>query len=1053
MPITVPEKLVGSSTTTEMVESSTVVPLCEYHYFKRLDLICYSCNTALRGPYITALGRKYHLEHFTCSACHKVFETDESFYEHDEEIFCHYHYSTIHASKCEGCACSILKQFVEVYRGGRTQHWHPECYMVHKFWNIIVTLDCLALPTVHNGTIDLKELSHDELFEVENKMENTVMTMWMTLSSFEESTAACISDMLQHASTGDYTNGLMATARLVLKIQCLFAGIDSLGIQDLIHKQRKRISSNNGTAENDTINSEDDSYKYQLIGKEPRSLSGKLMTYLSVLRKYKMASQNQLSPDNGKTLGGVTQELLAIVTGLAHYLKLMIRNGLSNSLQCNKDQFSTIALDNFLENVQYHENIPSDPFPTLGIQPSATDSCVTCGKSIENACIRFQDLLWHRDCFTCSDCDRPLKDELEDSLYDVETSKVICIQCATHYPNAKYGYEDVTYLSQMIYLLKIALIRSRLADLVMIQQKQKHGHSHSQSASMNNKLKSQSSSNLHDANNLTQRQNEGYTQTLQDIRTIRSSLVDRELSKSVTQKARMSRVVATPYDEQKGVITGSSQEQLAKSPRSIGTSPSQKSYNESPKMSRSLRIEEEMQDANGVRLGMTSDLLKNEKSLTLDDIPRIVAAEQAREQRPNAFRHQKTLPLNYPKPKAIGTIGHGSLQNRLRKQGKSKFFAELTPAEHFILRHIAVVLIKHYTGDQFTVDQLLLLIPTRKPLTFWGKVGKSFGGNSSGPSPNGKQVFGLSIDVLTENYGTDSSHGVSPKKLRIPAFVDDSISALRQMDMSIEGIFRKNGNIKRLRELTELVDKNPNKSPDFAKENAVNLAALFKKWLRELPDPLMTFKLYDLWIHSQKISNLSARNKFIHLVYCMLPISYRDLIEVLLFFFKWVASFSQIDENTGSKMDSHNLSTVITPNILYAQSSNIKDTSNAAASIAAAAGTGESYFLGIEVVDSLIEHHDYFCHVPTYLLDIAKKSGLIGDDDDDTSEEITTKEIITKCETYLKSVDVINIFEKPDDFDNLALGLDNGDEVDRPNTVRLNTDPLSNMAKAETVSE
>lgn len=57
-------------------------------------------------------------------------------------------------------------------------------------------------------------------------------------------------------------------------------------------------------------------------------------------------------------------------------------------------------------------------------------------------------------------------------------------------------------------------------------------------------------------------------------------------------------------------------------------------------------------------------------------------------------------------------------------------------------------------------------------------------------------VFGVDLQVLTKKYGIDSDLGVGPSKLRIPIVVDDIIAALRQKDMSVEGIFRLNGNIK-----------------------------------------------------------------------------------------------------------------------------------------------------------------------------------------------------------------------------------------------------------------
>ena len=70
------------------------------------------------------------------------------------------------------------------------------------------------------------------------------------------------------------------------------------------------------------------------------------------------------------------------------------------------------------------------------------------------------------------------------------------------------------------------------------------------------------------------------------------------------------------------------------------------------------------------------------------------------------------------------------------------------------------------------------------------------------------------------------------------------------IDMSVEGMLRKNGNIRRLKELTDAIDRDPS-SVDLTQDNAVQLAALLKKFLRELPEPLLTFKLHRLLVASQ----------------------------------------------------------------------------------------------------------------------------------------------------------------------------------------------------------
>lgn len=75
---------------------------------------------------------KFHVEHFTCSVCPTVFGPQDSYYEHAGSVYCHFHYSTRFAVKCTGCRTAILKQFVEINRNSTDEHWHPECYMIHK---------------------------------------------------------------------------------------------------------------------------------------------------------------------------------------------------------------------------------------------------------------------------------------------------------------------------------------------------------------------------------------------------------------------------------------------------------------------------------------------------------------------------------------------------------------------------------------------------------------------------------------------------------------------------------------------------------------------------------------------------------------------------------------------------------------------------------------------------------------------------------------------------------------------------------------------------------
>lgn len=138
--------------------------------------------------------------------------------------------------------------------------------------------------------------------------------------------------------------------------------------------------------------------------------------------------------------------------------------------------------------------------------------------------------------------------------------------------------------------------------------------------------------------------------------------------------------------------------------------------------------------------------------------------------------------------------------------------------------------------------------------------------------------------------------------------------------MSIEGVFRKNGNIRQLKILSEKIDHCTSISDMDAllsNENSVQLAALLKRFLREMPEPLMTFSLYPLFVRCGKMiakESPEERRRILHLACCLLPKANRDTMLLIFSCLKWVASFS--DTN---KMDIPNLARVIAPNVLYNQ--------------------------------------------------------------------------------------------------------------------------------------
>lgn len=1025
------------------------VALCEYDYFKKQDLICFNCDKALRGPYITALGNKYHLEHFRCAVCSKIFESDESYYEHDNKIYCHYHYSQNFAAHCDGCQSSIVKQFVELFRGGRNQQWHPECYMVHKFWNVFITADSVGLQTklqqynVNFADIDILNLSKNSaeidpkvLLQIEEQIELTVMNCWLILSGYEENSASCISDMLLYACTGNPSSGLLATGKFIVYVEVLFSAIDY--VQDhcqAINSENQIITSNGTDSRNNSVTSiENDNGLFQQLRKEPRNISGKVMSYLAILRK-----SNQISSS-----GSLSADLLSVITGCAHYLKLLIRIGLNNALKINKITGTTEASDKFLSMTKRYEEIgSSDLNDSLRIPTKATDSCFKCSKSIEKSCIKLGNKRWHLKCFSCSVCLLNLvtgpNTNLHKFNYDESKSAIICDSCVSNSSGKlTKKFEYVSDLSQLIYLLKIALYRSKSVMLT------ENG-----SPKILNPGKQALAQERED-------HEKDFTNTINDVTKLRTRRQSQKLSTSVKQKARKSMIIGAPEGNQaeEEVTNG---DELADEVTDINRQVRKISYTENQKDDDHFKVKNQHKPALKIReeplrapshshLDRTSDLLKNEKSLTLDDIPRIVAAEQAREQRPNAFKHhtslyQRNKPVQPVKTIAaannnIKDVRNDTTTNPTPVLKKSKYYSELNKNEHFIIRHIAIEAILELCPNKFNRDELLGTIQLGKRLNggFWDKF--KFSNNDL--KNKGQTVFGVDLQELTKKYGVDSDLGVGPSPLRIPLVVDDIINALRQKDMSVEGIFRLNGNIKRLRELTEQINKNPLQSPDFTTQTAVQLAALMKRWLRELPNPLLTFGLYDLWISSQREQDPVIKKRVLQLTYCMLPRSHRNLVEVLLYFFSWVASFAEIDEETGSKMDIHNLATVISPNILYSKQSVESDQ---------APTSGEAYFLGIEVVNQLMEIHEELSIIPYDLLQFFDKCNFnTSNNSSKHSDSLpSTKEIMNKIDKCLK--------ENPKSFSNFEVQADNQENLQQlNNTVKRGHSKVFNESHGETTN-
>lgn len=102
--------------------------------------------------------------------------------------------------------------------------------MIHKFWNVRLSPSGKTFepPEIDR---DVSNEERDQIRDEEEKMEEKVYRIWSVLSAFEESSAACISDMLLHVSNGAYIDGVVVAKKFIFHVEVLFKGTDQLASQ------------------------------------------------------------------------------------------------------------------------------------------------------------------------------------------------------------------------------------------------------------------------------------------------------------------------------------------------------------------------------------------------------------------------------------------------------------------------------------------------------------------------------------------------------------------------------------------------------------------------------------------------------------------------------------------------------------------------------------------------------------------------------------------------------------------------------------------------------
>uniref|UniRef100_A0A6Q2Z7R2 Myosin IXb n=1 Tax=Esox lucius TaxID=8010 RepID=A0A6Q2Z7R2_ESOLU len=158
--------------------------------------------------------------------------------------------------------------------------------------------------------------------------------------------------------------------------------------------------------------------------------------------------------------------------------------------------------------------------------------------------------------------------------------------------------------------------------------------------------------------------------------------------------------------------------------------------------------------------------------------------------------------------------------------------------------------------------------------------------------------FGVPVCVLTS------------QACPIPLVVQMLLEHVEMNGLYTEGIYRKSGSACHARELHQLLETNPEMAT-LENYSIHTVTGLVKRWLRELPDPLMTYNLYNEFLQAVELPNQSERLRVIYQKVEGLPTSNFNTLERLLFHLVRVAK-----EEEHNRMSANSLAIVFAPCIL-----------------------------------------------------------------------------------------------------------------------------------------
>uniref|UniRef100_A0A4W6FT27 Myosin IXB n=1 Tax=Lates calcarifer TaxID=8187 RepID=A0A4W6FT27_LATCA len=169
--------------------------------------------------------------------------------------------------------------------------------------------------------------------------------------------------------------------------------------------------------------------------------------------------------------------------------------------------------------------------------------------------------------------------------------------------------------------------------------------------------------------------------------------------------------------------------------------------------------------------------------------------------------------------------------------------------------------------------------------------------------------YNISTMCEDVHFGVRVCHLVSDKN-PVPMVLEMMLEHVEMHGLYTEGIYRKSGSANRIKELHQRLETDPHQVclEDYPIHTVTGLV---KQWLRELPDPLMTFTHYNDFLHAVELPEKQEQLHAIYKTLEELPTANFNTLERLVFHLVRVCK-----DEAHNRMSPNSLAIVFAPCIL-----------------------------------------------------------------------------------------------------------------------------------------